>query len=217
MEEGPEPNEMIERTVEHHEHAQHEQHEGRHNSTTVPAITAAILAVLAAVGSMLSGHAANEAILGQGRANDAWSYYQAKSTKRHIYREGRIQMEAIRKGVPGAKQAEFNAADDTLRKAQEKEEGQLDELRKSASEEQQASKHEFLKHQNFAAAVAAFQVGIVLASISILVRQRVIYALSIVAGVVGIAFVLYGAFFTPEPPAAPSGGEAYRVVASRPL
>ncbi len=214
MEEGPEPNEMIERTVEHHEHAEHARHEG-HGSTTVPAITAAVLAVLAAVGSLLSGHAANEAILAQSRANDAWSYYQAKSTKRHIYKAERVAVEAL-KGLPGADQSKLNAADDTLRKAQEKYEGQLQEKMEAAAKEQQAGAHEFSKHKNFAAGVAAFQVGIVLASISILVRQRVIYALGIVAGVVGIGFVLYGSFFTPEPKAPDlSGGEANRIVTSR--
>ena len=172
MEEGPEPNEMIERTVEHHEHAHHAKHEGN-ASTIVPAITAAVLAVLAAVGSLLSGHAANEAILAQSRANDAWSYYQSKSTKRHIYKAERVTVEAL-KGLSGADQSRLSAADDTLRKAQEKYEGQLQEKMEAAAKEQQASKHEFLKHQNFAAGVAAFQVGIVLASISILVRQRIV-------------------------------------------
>jgi hypothetical protein len=209
MEEGPEPHETIERTVEHHEHAQHET--GGHGATMVPAVTAAVLAVLAAAGSLLSGHAANEAILAQSRANDAWSYYQAKSTKRHIYRADRKVLEALRKGLPGVSQSELTAADDTLRKSQEKEEGQLDELRKSAAEEQRASKHEFLMHQNYAKGIAAFQVGIVLASISILVRQRVLYALSVVAGLVGIGFVLYGLLFTPEPPLT-TGGEAHRIV-----
>ena len=217
MEEGPEPNEMIERTVEHHEHAQHEAHAGRPNSTTVPAITAAILAVLAAVGSLLSGHAANEAILAQSKANDAWSYYQAKSTKRHIYKAERVAVEAL-KGLPGADQSKLNAADDTLRKAQDKYEGQLKEKMEAASEEQRTSEYEFSKHKNYAAAVAAFQVGIVLASISILVRQRIIYALGIVAGVVGVALLIYGSFFTQMPPLPDLGGaEAHRLVTSRVL
>ena len=67
MEEGPEPHEWVERTAEEHHHSEsHGEPPGR----MVPAITAAVLAVFAAFGSLLSGHAANEAILAQNRATD---------------------------------------------------------------------------------------------------------------------------------------------------
>ena len=52
---------------------------------TVSAVTAAVLAVLAAIGSLLSGHAVNQAILEQTKATDQWAYYQTKSTKGHVY------------------------------------------------------------------------------------------------------------------------------------
>src|SRR4051794_583494 len=87
MEEGPEPHEWVEKAAEH----QHHEHEAGHESVakrremTNSAITAAVLAVLAAFGSLLSGHAANEAILAQTQASDKWSYFQAKSTKGHLY------------------------------------------------------------------------------------------------------------------------------------
>ena len=55
----------------------------------VSAVTAAVLAVLAAIGSLLSaGHAVNQAILEQTKATDQWAFYQAKSTKSHVYQVG---------------------------------------------------------------------------------------------------------------------------------
>jgi hypothetical protein len=86
MEEGPEPHEWVERSVEHH-HQEHEHpaEDGSRREIIVSAITAAVLAVFAALGSLLSGHEANQAILNQTRASDQWAYFQSKSTKGHIY------------------------------------------------------------------------------------------------------------------------------------
>jgi hypothetical protein len=102
MEEGPEPQEFL----EHVEHSLHEKHEGHgeeheeggsgaKNKHMRSAITAAILAVAAALGSLLSGHAANEAILLQTKASDQWTYYQAKSTKSHLYEVNKTLVEAL--------------------------------------------------------------------------------------------------------------------------
>ena len=67
MEEGPEPQEWVERAAEEHHHEPGPGHahaaEGKRPDHTASAVTAAVLAVMAAVGSLLSGHAANQAIL----------------------------------------------------------------------------------------------------------------------------------------------------------
>jgi hypothetical protein len=54
------------------------------------------------------------------------------------------------------------------------------------------SRHEFDKHHSFSKGIASFQVGIVLASISILVRYRALWFLSLAAGAVGIVFLVIG-------------------------
>ena len=72
----------------------------RGHETTVSAITAAVLAVLAACGSLLSGNAVNEAILGQTKATDQWAYYQAKSTKAQLYEVGGKLIQAL-SSTPG--------------------------------------------------------------------------------------------------------------------
>ena len=191
MEEGPEPHEGIERMVEHHHHEQGKPAEGSHAGTMLPAITAAVLAVCAAVGSLLSGHAANEAILGQARASDQWALYQARSTKGHLY-EANQDLLATLASLQGAKTDQVQEKLDEFRAKVKKYEAEKAETMTEARKEEAESRHEFIKHQHFSLGVAAFQIGIVLASISILVRNRVLYGLGVLAGAVGMLFLLIG-------------------------
>ncbi len=182
MEEGPEPHEVLERTVEHHHH--HERADGSH---VPPAVAAAVLAVLAAGGALLSGHAANQAILLQTRATDQWSYFQAKSTKGHVYQVSGEMLAALTDGT--AARPRVGEALEKFRKQAARYEKEKEELQEEARRLEEESQHEFHKHHYFALGIAVFQIGIVLASISILVRFRTLFYLSVVAGVVGLLFL----------------------------
>jgi hypothetical protein len=189
MEEGPEPHEMIERTLEQHHHG-HDHVSGKSWSpTTVSAITAAVLAVLAAAGSLLSGHAANQAILKQTEASDQWAYYQAKSTKGHLYEVARDIVTAL-----SASSAETKSSLSRFEQQMAKYEREKETIREKAEELQAESKYEFRQHHYYSLGIASFQVGIVLASISILVRHRTTWWLSLVGGLVGILFLSRGLF-----------------------
>jgi hypothetical protein len=194
MEEGPEPHEWVEKAAEEHHHDKEHGEKAKGNEMTISAITAAVLAVLAAIGSLLSGHAANQAILAQTKATDQWAYYQAKSTKEQLYEVGGKLIQAL-----SLTQSSTSTASDphgpalqrfqaeTERYAHEKE-----EIKKEAEHLEAESQHEFHMHHQFALGIACFQVGIVLASVSILVRLRPIYYLSLVAGVSGLIFLVLG-------------------------
>jgi hypothetical protein len=191
MEEGLEPHEVIERTVEHHGHES--GHAAKHgNATTHSAITAAVLAVLAAAGSLLSGHAANQAILKQSEASDQWAFYQAKSTKGHLYEVGREIVAVLAGTAPDAKSSLDRFDQQRSKYDQEKE-----PIKAKAEELEKESRHEFSQHHYYSLGIASFQVGIVLASISILVRHRAAWWLSLVAGVLGIMFLSRGLFLPP--------------------
>ncbi len=188
MEEGPEPQEWVERTVEHHHHG-HEATE-KHQSPVIPAVTAAVLAVLAALGSLLSGHAANQAILAMTKANDQWSYFQSKSTKGHLYEVGAEIVTLLGRGPDG--KAADPAGVEKLRAEVKRYAEEKAEIEHEAKAVEAESAHEFHKHHRFALGVAAFQVGIVLASISMLVRVKALYFLSLAAGVGGFICVVLG-------------------------
>jgi hypothetical protein len=190
MEEGPEPQEWVERTAEehHHEHG-HEPHRPP-LETMVPAITAAILAVCAAFGSLLSGHAANQAILAQTKATDQWAYFQAKSTKQEIFDVGSRVLSALSEGTAQAERA--RSALEHLHAGVQRYEREKEEIKSEAEKLEEESRHEFHKHHHYALGIALFQVGIVLASVSSLVRHRLLHLLSLVAGAGGLLFLAVG-------------------------
>jgi ElaB/YqjD/DUF883 family membrane-anchored ribosome-binding protein len=197
MEEGPEPHEGIERMVEHHHHEHEHASGGKSSDMLLGAVTAAVLAVCAAIGSLLSGHAANEAILSQSKANDQWGLYQAKSVKWHIYEANQELLDtlaALQRDRPDQIQAKL----EDFRRRVEKYDQDKEASRTDAEKFDAASEHEFRKHQWYSFGVAAFQIGIVLASISLLVRgQRtlfiLLYGLSLAAGLSGLGLLAVGA------------------------
>jgi hypothetical protein len=212
MEEGPEPQELMEH-VEHSLHEGHEGHEDSHRARETDAeksakskhmrsaITAAVLAVLAAIGSLLSGHAANDAIILQSKASDQWSYYQAKSTKGHLYEVNKTLVEAFLQISQGDKKGERTESDSE--KALKKITAQIEaktkgyekdkeEVQKEAQDLEKESGHAFGQHQIYSFAVACFQISIVLASLSILVESGALYSCSVAGGVLGLALLVFG-------------------------
>ncbi len=188
MEEGPEPQEWVERATEEHHHKQ-EHGEGESRAEMMSsAITAAILAVMAAIGSLLSGHAANHAILGQTLATDQWAYYQAVSTRSHLYEVNAELLEALN---GGEKAAETMPKVEQLMKKSKNDAAKRDEIRKEAEHLVAESRLELTKHNRYSIGIAAFQVGIVLASVSILVKLRTLWYLSLAAGVVGFGYLVF--------------------------
>jgi len=207
MEEGPEPQELMEH-VEHGLESRAEsetgakKHDGHGSTHLRSAVTAAILAVFAALGSLLSGHAANEAILLQAKASDQWSFYQAKSTKAHLYENNKTLIEAFMQvAMPGNKagaatdrQGPLRALTASVDAKMKDYDQQKKEIEEKATELEKESAHEFAAHQLYSLAVACFQIGIVIASISILVENGALYAFSIVGGAGGIALLVVGYF-----------------------
>jgi len=200
-EEGPEPQELME-SVEHNVHSGHEtgEHKAAKSKHLKPAITAATLAVGAAIGSLLSGHAANEAILKQSQASDKWSFFQAKSTKAHLYELNKTLLEAIIEASTlqsGAKDpkphsAKLQAIIDQFGSKNASYAKDKEDIQKEAQDLESESTHEFAKHQVFSFAVACFQIGIVVASVSILVDSSAFYTGSIGVGVLGVLLVIFG-------------------------
>jgi hypothetical protein len=191
MDEGPEPQEWVERAAEEHHHRAGKLHEseGNRSEMIASAITAAVLAVCAAICSLLSGHAANEAILAQTKATDQWSYYQAKSTKANVYEVGSEIVSTLASSPEQSRPSRERFLAESKRYETEKE-----EIKREAESLEAESRTKFREHQRFALAVATFQVGIVLASVSILVRFRPLYYLSLVVGAAGVVSFVSGFF-----------------------
>jgi uncharacterized membrane protein len=206
VEEGPEPQELMDQVGENMEAKGGEGEKEssssrRHNKNHMrSAITAAVLAVCAAIGSLLSGHAANDAILLQSKASDQWAYFQAKSTKGHLYEVNKTLIEAM---IQMTQAGKTDAAVAESQKPLKDLAGQIEhkmkgyekdkkEVEDKATDLEKESTHAFAAHEMYSFGVACFQIGIVMASVSILVESAPLYMMSIAGGVLGVVLLIVG-------------------------
>ena len=196
MEEGPEPQEFLEQ-VETSEHAVghghgHEEPKGKSSFNSQAALLASILAVLAAIGSLLSGHSANEAILKQAESSNQWAFYQAKSTKAHIVEGNENVLAGLALVATGADKEKLLASSAQAKGQVGKYTSEKADIQKEAQKLADISTKAFEEHEKFSLAVACFQIGIVLSSMSILTKMRLLQGLSLGVGAVGLVFIAMG-------------------------
>ncbi|MBI3548897.1 MAG: DUF4337 domain-containing protein [Elusimicrobia bacterium] len=171
----------IEVPTEHlHEELHHAAHGGERWISFV-ALSSALLAALAAVAALMAGHHVNEATLARIQSSDQWSYFQAKGVKAAVLGSKMEMLSALGK------------------KASEKDEEKLKEYKAEQQEIQEKAKHleheseaHLASHTRLAGGVTMFQIAIALGAISALTRRRPFWYVSLLFGVVGIAFLALG-------------------------
>jgi len=161
--------------------------------------TTAVLAVLAAVSSGQYANQFSRTILAQAEASDQWSYYQAKSIKRHIV-GGQVELlRALATTAPQAQAAlDKLQADDAAsvkRYDQELAEAKL----KAVKIETDKRLHE--RQGNwFQGAFIILQAGVVLCTIAASSRRKELWVLAIALGLAGLAVVGFGFMLGLRPP-----------------
>lgn len=176
------PEEIEVPTEQLHEHmSEAAEHEGGGGFNMRVALTAAILAVIAAVGAMMAGHAANEALILQIKSSDSWSYYQAKSIKSSVLSSKIDILQAMKK----------KASDEDLKK-QEEYKTDMEKTSDEAKGYADASEAEMQKHVTLARAVTFFQIAIALSAIAVLTKKRQLWLGGMVLGIIGIYFFVMG-------------------------
>ena len=182
MEQPEVPLEAVSEDIHHHaEHA-------RERWILGVALSSAILAALAAIASLLAGHHANEAMIDQIAASDRWSYYQAKGVKAAVLESKMETLQALG-------QANSAADGEKLKRYGREQE----EIQNEAREKQANSALHLQTHTIFARSVTMFQVAIAVAAISVLTKRRRFWLISIIFGVIGIAFLIQGVFNAGRP------------------
>lgn len=162
--------EEIESPVEHLEDEIREiAEEVKERWLTFAALMSALFAVLAAIAGLEAGHYANEAMLSQIAASDAWNYYQAKGIKG-----------MIAESLPGDEVLRMQKVE-TYRAEQEN-------IKKDAKAKAKTSEHYLMRHEILAKAVTLFQIAIAMTAISVLTRKRKFLFVS-------LALAMGGAFF----------------------
>ncbi len=177
MEETEIPIEHLQEEIHHHTH-------GAAQSWIMGvALTSALLAVLAAVSALKSGHHANEAMIEQMKASDAWAYYQAKGIKAAVL-SSKIDFRRT------LKQPAVLADQEKLDKYEAEQTKIADEAKELAT----SSHLHLLAHETFAAAVTLFQVAIGIAAIAALTHKWWFWLVSMAFGIFGLFYFVQGFF-----------------------
>jgi hypothetical protein len=192
-EEGIETQDLKEQLEEARENARENAEEQRAPWLTWLSLSTAVLAVLAAIASLESGDHANEAIvlktdatLTQSAADDAWSYYQAKSIKEDMYRAFTALAPRPELAAEWTKRAQAEGTEKDEHKAEAE---RLGAKVKAADTE---SRHHLDLHHGFAKSVTIFQVAIAMAAIAALARRKWLWWVSLAVGALGGIFLVVG-------------------------
>jgi hypothetical protein len=174
MEEPEVPTEHLHEEIQ--EHAEH----SRERWVLGVALSSALLAGFAAVASLMAGHHANEAMIHQIEASDQWSYYQSKGIKETEITSKDGILDALGKQVPDADKVKIAGY--------EREKSQIE---KTAENLEKSGRGHMRTYQKLASSVTMFQIAISLGAISVLIRRRTFWYVSIGVGLAGIVFLIH--------------------------
>jgi hypothetical protein len=160
------------------------------------ALTTVILAVCATLSTARGGSYSTRSVLSQAQAANQWAYYQAKSLKSYLYEIQKQEIDteiaanagrwpeattALYRGLSadyGAQVARYTAEKDTIQ-AQAR---RLEAVRDDAQ----------LHARVFSEAIIYLQIGILMSSVSALLRKKPLWILGSAAGVVGLYHFVMG-------------------------
>ena len=181
--------------LEHAEHAEHASHSGNKKI----ALLISVLALFLAFSETLGKSAQTTAITLNVTSNDLWSFFQAKTIRMTMLSTAaeQMQIEADRTTEADAKARLLKTIDNWKKKvARYNDEPETHEGRKQLAERAKAAEHQrdeaLARYHNYEFASAAFQIGIVLASATIITGMMVLAWLSGALGLAGLAFSAFG-------------------------
>jgi Domain of unknown function (DUF4337) len=160
------------------------------------ALATVILAVCATLSTFKGGSYSTASVINQSLASDQWAFYQAKSTKQHLYN---LQIDQMT--LQAIQAPENSAVSDAYAKkiTEYKDSSARYESEKKAIEgkarELESLRDEAKQHgRPFGIAVIFLQVAILLNSIAGLLKVKRIWWLSIPVGLTGLMFFVDGFF-----------------------
>ena len=184
------------------EQAEHVEHASHSNKRI--ALIIAILALFLAFSETLGKGAQTAALSDNIAASDLWAFFQAKTIRQTVMRTA-SESDAIElttftdAAAKSAMQKQIDTWKKTIDRYEtdpESKEGRK-ELTTRARETEQRRDLNFAKYENYELASAAFQIGIVLASASVITGMLALVYGAIGLGAIGLAFTGFG-LFAPE-------------------
>ncbi|KJC41776.1 hypothetical protein UB31_24585 [Bradyrhizobium sp. LTSP849] len=182
-------------SMEHAEHAEHASGENRKIALLI-----AVLALFLAISETLGKGAQTESISKNVEASNLWAFFQAKSIRRTVVQTAAEGAKLITTPDDATKAAVQKQIDDwqktaaRYRSEPETKEGteQLAEKAKDAEHERDEAT---AKYHHFELASAAFQIGIVLASATIITGMVALAYISGLLTLAGLAMTILGAWW----------------------
>jgi hypothetical protein len=182
---------------EHLEHAENAEHAAHSNKNI--ALVISVLALFLALSETL-GKSAQTAALSQNiEASDLWNFFQAKTIRQTVLRTAgetnAIELASI--ADPAAKAA-MEKQIDTWKKTSDRYESDPStnegrkELTRRAQETEKRRDLNLAKYENYEMGSAAFQIGIVLASASVITGMLALAWGAGALGVIGLMFTGFG-------------------------
>jgi hypothetical protein len=181
-------------TLEHSEHAEHASHSGNKGI----ALLISVLALFLALSETLGKSAQTAALSYNVQANDDWAYYQAKTIRMGQLQTAADTMTLISQGTtdPALKDAQAKQIAVWHKEAARADDEPGRNGRKQLTEKARASEEDretaLARYHNYEFASAAFQIGIVLASATIITGMVALAWIAGGLGVIGVAFMAIG-------------------------
>ena len=184
--------------LEHSEHAEHASHGGNKRV----ALLISVLALFLAFSETLGKSAQTEGISLNIKASDTWNFFQAKTIRQTAIRTAAEGLDVQTAGVTDpalkaamAKQIDAWKATVARYDSDPKEKDGRKELREQAHAYEHERDTQLARYHHYEVASAAFQIGIVLASATIITGMTVLSLIGLGLGGLGLVFMAIGLWF----------------------
>jgi hypothetical protein len=159
------------------------------------ALVTAIYAVVLAIAALGGNHAMKEMLLAQQQSSDQWAFYQAKVIREHLYRAQKMRLEAdLADRAPAAAREKHEALLKKLDEEEKRYNAEKKDIEKDAKKLEAVRDGFQTRDPYFLVAEALLQIAIVMSSVSILGRSRLIFSFSLVLAVAGAVLAANGYF-----------------------
>ncbi len=162
------------------------------------AITTTCLAVMTAIAAARGAACGAKTQLLTAIESSKWAYYQAKSIKQNL---AETQKNAFEVEILGAanpqQQALYAQKLETATQEISRYDFEKNQIKKQAEDTATLNALLSKKGTFFSAAVVFFQIGIMLSSVSALLKKKFMWIVGLVFGVIAIALLAYGLFLKP--------------------
>jgi len=161
-------------------------------------ITTTCLAVMTAIAAARGGACGVKTQLLTALESSKWAYYQAKSIKQNLAESQKNAFEVEALGAANAGQkALYGEKLKTATQEISRYDSEKNQIRKEAEDTAALNKLIAKKGNFFSGSVVFFQLGIMLSSVSALLKKKFMWIIGLVFGTIATVLLAYGLFLQP--------------------